>query len=26
MLDGPQANIAGLVGRWVGAGEQFRNA
>ena len=26
MLDGPQANIAGLVGRWVGAGERFRNA
>jgi hypothetical protein len=26
MLDGPQANIAGLVGRWVGAREQFRNA
>jgi ATP-dependent DNA helicase RecG len=25
MLDGPQANIAGLVGRWVGAGERFRN-
>jgi ATP-dependent DNA helicase RecG len=26
MLAGPQANIAGLVGRWVGAGERFRNA
>jgi ATP-dependent DNA helicase RecG len=26
MLGGPQANIAGLVGRWVGAGERFRNA
>jgi ATP-dependent DNA helicase RecG len=26
MLDGPQSNIAGLVGRWVGAGERFRNA
>ena len=25
MLGGPQANIAGLVGRWVGAGERFRN-
>jgi ATP-dependent DNA helicase RecG len=25
MLDGPQANIAGLVGRWVGGGERFRN-
>ena len=25
MLAGPQANIAGLVGRWVGAGERFRN-
>ncbi len=25
MLDGPQANIAGLVSRWVGAGERFRN-
>ena len=24
MLVGPQANIAGLVGRWVGAGERFR--
>jgi len=26
MLAGPEANIAGLVGRWVGAGERFRNA
>ena len=26
MLDGPRSNIAGLVGRWVGAGERFRNA
>ena len=26
MLDGPQSNIAGLVGRWVGAGERFRHA
>jgi ATP-dependent DNA helicase RecG len=26
MLTGPQANIAGLVARWVGAGEQFRHA
>ena len=26
MLDGPKSNIAGLVGRWVGAGERFRNA
>jgi len=26
MLAGPQANIAGLVARWVGAGERFRNA
>jgi ATP-dependent DNA helicase RecG len=26
MLQGPEANIAGLVGRWVGAGERFRNA
>jgi ATP-dependent DNA helicase RecG len=26
MLDGPRANIAGLVRRWVGAGERFRNA
>jgi ATP-dependent DNA helicase RecG len=26
MLEGPGANIAGLVGRWVGAGERFRNA
>jgi ATP-dependent DNA helicase RecG len=25
LLDGPQANIVGLVGRWVGAGERFRN-
>jgi ATP-dependent DNA helicase RecG len=24
MLAGPEANIAGLVGRWVGAGERFR--
>ena len=26
MLDGPQSNIMGLVGRWIGAGERFRNA
>ncbi|HEX6570476.1 MAG TPA: ATP-dependent DNA helicase RecG [Steroidobacteraceae bacterium] len=26
MLDGPRSNIAGLVGRWLGAGERFRNA
>ena len=26
MLDGPRSNIAGLVGRWVGAGERFRHA
>ncbi len=26
MLDGPQSNIRGLVGRWVGAGERFRHA
>jgi ATP-dependent DNA helicase RecG len=26
MLAGPEHNIAGLVGRWVGAGERFRNA
>jgi ATP-dependent DNA helicase RecG len=26
MLDGSQSNIAGLVGRWVGAGERFRHA
>jgi ATP-dependent DNA helicase RecG len=26
MLDGPRSNIEGLVGRWVGAGERFRNA
>jgi ATP-dependent DNA helicase RecG len=26
LLAGPGANIAGLVGRWVGAGERFRNA
>jgi ATP-dependent DNA helicase RecG len=26
MLAGPEANIAGLVGRWVGAGERFRHA
>jgi ATP-dependent DNA helicase RecG len=26
MLAGPESNIAGLVGRWVGAGERFRNA
>ncbi|HEX9207901.1 MAG TPA: ATP-dependent DNA helicase RecG [Steroidobacteraceae bacterium] len=25
MLAGPEANIAGLVGRWVGAGERFRH-
>jgi ATP-dependent DNA helicase RecG len=25
MLGGARANIAGLVGRWVGAGERFRN-
>jgi ATP-dependent DNA helicase RecG len=24
LLAGPQANIAGLVGRWIGAGERFR--
>jgi ATP-dependent DNA helicase RecG len=26
MLDGPRSNIAGLVGRWLAAGERFRNA
>ena len=26
MLNGPKSNIAGLVGRWVGAGERFRHA
>jgi ATP-dependent DNA helicase RecG len=26
MLASPRSNIAGLVGRWVGAGERFRNA
>jgi hypothetical protein len=26
MLAGPQANIAGVVARWVGAGERFRHA
>ncbi|HET7202841.1 MAG TPA: ATP-dependent DNA helicase RecG [Steroidobacteraceae bacterium] len=26
MLEGPRSNIAGLVGRWVGAGERFRHA
>jgi ATP-dependent DNA helicase RecG len=26
MLAGPQSNIAGLVARWIGAGERFRNA
>jgi ATP-dependent DNA helicase RecG len=26
MLAGSRSNIAGLVGRWVGAGERFRNA
>jgi ATP-dependent DNA helicase RecG len=26
MLDGARENIAGLVARWIGAGERFRNA
>jgi ATP-dependent DNA helicase RecG len=26
MLDGPRENITGLVARWIGAGERFRNA